>query len=237
MINPIIFVRAQDDFLLIFVTTALWKNAPKAVIHTKRQRHLSAFIGFIFHHWCEKSSLYLNFSIPKPSLIKICKIASRVVDVKTLFNLWSPFSFNSEMSICYFEANTLRDWWPTPFQSICHPHSLRRLWWTHLWLCLKICYGVVYLFKTLVYNLHNFCVEVVLCLGFLFQSYFFVNTSSWSNIQCPSSPFKVYWRWWLPQSFHMWEDCDLNPWDQKSANPPYTMVRILQNSSTYFSFG
>ena len=70
-----------------------------------------------------------------------------------------------------------------------------------------------------------------------FFSYFFVNISSWSNIQHALSPFKVYWRWWWPQFFQIQEEKDLTPWDQKWANPPQIMVYVLHDSSTYFPSG
>jgi hypothetical protein len=33
---------------------------------------------------------------------------------------------------------------------------------------------------------------------------------NWSNIQCASSPFEVYWRWWSPQFCHTCEEKRLN---------------------------
>ena len=107
----------------------------------------------------------------------------------------------------FLETNTLSDRWPSAFGSLRHPHSVSHLSQNHLLTAHSKSVVSSEFFQTLGKCSTPFLFEN--CpLGFLFPiNYFFVDTSSWSNIQRASSPFEVYRRWWSPQFFsYVWRE-------------------------------
>ena len=75
------------------------------------------------------------------------------------------------------------------------------LWWNQLLTFHQNLSWAVNFFKRLVMiSVWKLSVGVPLS-----NQYLFVNISRWSNIQCASSRFKVYWRWWSPQFFIAWK--------------------------------
>ena len=109
----------------------------------KRCRHLSAFIWCIFHlfvfsgsHWY-KEKLNTWFFHPQIRLWLKVSILRDVwymfyVRSKQSFMFSSPFSINSALTNCEYDANTLSDRWRTSFWSIWHHHSWSQLWQNHV---------------------------------------------------------------------------------------------------------
>jgi hypothetical protein len=214
LIDDIIFRTCARRFCVHFILRATEKHAPIAVVNMTRKRHLSGFISpiflfficfqwkslkrkkldtWFFHHqsvsdWryaISRKSWYMFYAMSKQFFIFLC-----------------PFSFQSRMPYWDFEANMLSYRQPSTFQSISCSilHYLNKLAKSSSACSFKIC-RESWVFSNAWYIFYTISVWKLSVAVPLSNQYIFVNTSSWSYVQCASSPFKVYWGWWSPQFF------------------------------------
>ena len=131
LINPIIFVRVQDAFLLILydILRSTEKEVPIAFTKWKEKCNLSVFIWFIFlffifsgSHWSEEK---LDTSVFHPQAVSD-KRDAMLRGLWYMFYVWSkqflifssPFSFNYALPNWDIQANILSDRWPTAYRSM-----------------------------------------------------------------------------------------------------------------------